>query len=73
MGLLMIKSASPRSTIRTLFVDPSEDPFLDPYIATVSHMSTKDIMAFSKMTDDEFRQYLLENDHIATRSECTIF
>ncbi len=73
MGLLMITSASVPSTIHTLFVDPSEDPFLDPYIETVSHMNTKDIMAIPKMTDHEFLQYLHRENSVAIHRECTMF
>jgi hypothetical protein len=44
MSLLVVISASPRSIAQSLFIDPSEDPFLDPYIETLLHMDTKDIM-----------------------------
>jgi len=71
MGLLMMTSASPPSTIDTLFVDPSEDPFLDPYIEKVSHMNTKNIMAIPKMTDYEFLQYLIKDNGVATRGKST--
>jgi len=73
MGLLMITSASPRSTIHTLFVDPLEDPFLDPYIETISHMNTKDIMAIPKMTDHEFLQYLHKENSVAIHREFSVF
>jgi len=65
-------SAYPRSTVHTLFVHPSEDPFLDPYIVKISHMNTKDIMAIPKMTDYELLQYLVKDNVGSTRGECTI-
>jgi len=68
MGLLMMTSASPQSTAHSLFVDPSEDPFLDPYIETITHMSTKAIMAIPKMDDRAFLRYLAANND-ATRGE----
>lgn len=76
MGLLMLTSASPRSAAHTLFIDPSEDPFLDSYIETISHMNTKDIMAIPKMNDNEFLRYLLDDDSaygIASRVDTSIF
>ncbi len=66
MQFVMITSAGRQSIAHTLFVDPSEDPFLDPYIETVSRMSTKEIMAIPKMNDNEFLQYLLNDDDNAT-------
>ncbi len=69
----MITSASPRSAIHTLFVNPSEDPFLDPYIETISHMNTKDIMAIPKMTDHQFLQSLLKENSVAINRECSTF
>lgn len=73
MGVLMMVSGSPRSTIHTVFVVPSEDPFLDPYIEQVSRMTTKDIMAIPKMNDHQFLQYLYKDNAVATRGECTFF
>ncbi len=71
MKLLMILSASHQSTIHTLFVDPSEDPFLDPYIETVTHLNIKDIMGIPKMTDHQFLQYLYKDNSVATHREYT--
>ncbi|CAF4981024.1 unnamed protein product, partial [Rotaria magnacalcarata] len=62
MSLLMLTSASTQSMARSLFMSPTDDPFLDPYIETISHMSTKDIVSMPKMNDDEFLQYLLNDD-----------
>jgi len=62
MQFVMITSAGRQSIAHTLFFDPSEDPFLDPYIETVSRMNTKEIMAIPKMDDNEFLQYLLDDD-----------
>jgi len=72
MELLMTTSASPRSAAHSLFVDPSEDPFLDPYIETITHTSIKIIMAMPKMNDQAFLQYLLKDGNDAVRGECTI-
>ncbi|CAF1133280.1 unnamed protein product [Adineta steineri] len=64
---MYVTSASFQKTAHTLFIDPSEDPFLDHYIETVSHMSTKDIMAIPKMNDDEFLRYIFNNNDSAAR------
>lgn len=55
---------------KSLYADLTEDPFLDPYIETILHMSIKDIMAMPKMNDEEFFQYLLDdNADTTTRSK----
>jgi hypothetical protein len=62
------------STAHLLFIDPSEDPFLDPYIETITHMNTKDILAIPKMNDSDFLQYLLEDNHDRpARGKCTVY
>jgi hypothetical protein len=63
----MITSATRQSIARSLFGDPSEDPFLNRYIETVSRMNTKEIMAIPKMDNNAFLQYLLDDDDAATR------
>ncbi len=69
----MMASASRQSPADSLFVDPSEDPFLDPYIETITHMTIKDIMAIPKMNDRAFEQYLLNGNDGAARGKCTVF
>lgn len=55
---------------KSLYADLTEDPFLDPYIETILHMNIKDIMAMPKMNDEEFFQYLLDdNADTTTRSK----
>ncbi len=73
MSLLVLISASPRSIGHTLFVDPSEDPFLDPYIETILHMDTKDIIAIPKMDDNQFLQYLFNDDNDVARGKLSLF
>ncbi len=69
MSLLVLIWASPRSIGRTLFVDP----FLDPYIETLLYMDTKDIIAISKLNDNQFVQYLFSNDNDVARSKRSFF
>jgi hypothetical protein len=73
VSVLVVISASPRSIGQSLFIDPSEDPFLDPYIETLLHMDTKDIMGTPKMNDNQFLQYLLNDDDDTTRGEHSVF
>ncbi|CAF1537428.1 unnamed protein product [Adineta ricciae] len=56
-----------QSAARSLFVESSDDPFLDNYIETVSQMNAKEIMMLPKMDDDEFLQYFLNDNHTAVR------
>ena len=65
MSLLVLISASPRSTGHTLFVDP----FLDPYVETLLYMDTKDIITISKLNDNQFVQYLFSNDNDVARNK----
>ncbi|CAF0856583.1 unnamed protein product [Adineta steineri] len=67
MKLLFITCVSFQTTTDTLFIDPSEDPFLDHYIETISHMNKKDIMAIPKMNDTEFVRYLFNDNDAAAR------
>ena len=68
MGWLTTTSASTQSILHNLFMDPSEDPFLDPYIETIIHMRIRDIMALPKMNDLAFLQYV-ESKNDATRGK----
>lgn len=69
MKLFIGTSMCFQSTARSLFVDPSDDPFLDAYIETVSQMNAKEIMTLPKMDDDEFLQYFLNDNHTAVRGK----
>lgn len=71
INLLIFTSTSTSwSGAKSLYADLSEDPFLDPYIETILHMNIKDIMAMPKMNDEEFFQYLLDdNADTTTRSK----
>lgn len=63
----MMTSASRRSAIHRVFLDPSEDPFLDPYIQNIARMSGKEISAMPKMTDHQFLQFLHDDKAIVVR------
>ena len=62
MASMAVASASSRSVTHSLFIDPSEDPFYDPYIETVLHMNTRSLMAIPRMNDTEFIRHLLSDD-----------
>ncbi|CAF3715450.1 unnamed protein product [Rotaria sp. Silwood1] len=70
-------SISAHSVSHMLFIDPTEDPFLDIYIEKVARMSTKAIIAMPKMSDTDFLDYLFSNkdsiDGVALRVDNSIF
>ena len=57
--LLVTNVVHPMSS--KLFTSPLEDPFLDSYIETVSHMNVKEIMSIPKLNDTEFIAYLSDD------------
>ena len=70
MSWLLVASAMSSSADGMLFIHQSEDPFLDTYIETITHMNTKDLLAIPKMNDSDFQYYLTHegDSHFGTYS-----